>query len=161
MNTVFRRAVLPKEIRSLMLFDRKAFHEHPADWFDREYWQACDPWWMIIENRKVGCCAFEHHVDFQEDVREDRKNRQLRGSLYIVTTGILPSFQGLGFGVLLKSWQLSYARRHGFTRVVTNTRKGNRPMIGLNKRFGFKVLRTTLDYYEDPRESTVVMELQL
>jgi hypothetical protein len=33
-------------------------------------------------------------------------------------------------------------------------------MISLNKKFGFKVLRTTSDYYEAPWESTVVMELR-
>jgi ribosomal protein S18 acetylase RimI-like enzyme len=67
----------------------------------------------------------------------------------------------LGFGGLLKSWQVLYARRHGFTRIITNTREGNRPIIGLNKKFGFKVLRTTPNYYEEPLEPTVVMELQL
>ena len=144
-----------------MIFDHKAFHEYPADWFDQHYWEACDPWWMIVNNRKIGCCAFEPHVDFQEDIRDDGENPHLRGSLYIVTTGILPSFRSLGFGGLLKSWQLLYARRHGFTRVVTNTRKSNRPIIELNKKFGFKVLRTTPNYYEEPREPTVVMELQL
>jgi GNAT superfamily N-acetyltransferase len=161
MNTEFRKAIVPKEIRSLVIFDHKAFHEYPADWFDRDDWEAYDPWWMIVDNRKVGCCAFEPHVDFQEDIRDDGKNPRLRGSLYIVTTGILPTLRALGFGGLLKSWQVLYARRHGFTRVVTNTRKGNRPMIKLNRTFGFNVLRTTPNYYENPREPTVVMELRL
>jgi ribosomal protein S18 acetylase RimI-like enzyme len=161
MNTEFRRAIVPKEIRSLVIFDHRAFHEYPADWFDRDDWEACESWWMIVDSRKVGCCAFESHVDFQEDIREAGKNPRLRGSLYIVTTGILPSFRCMGFGGLLKNWQLVYARRHGFTRIVTNTRKGNGPMIRLNKRFGFNVLRTTPNYYEDPREPTIVMELLL
>lgn len=129
-----------------MIFDRKAFREYPADWFDREYWEACESWWLIVDGRKVGCCAFEYDA---------------RGTLYIASTGILPEFRGRGLGALLKSWQISYARRHGFKRVITNTRKSNRPMIELNKKFGFTVLRTTPDYYGDPRESTVVMELRL
>jgi ribosomal protein S18 acetylase RimI-like enzyme len=144
-----------------MIFDRKVFHPYPADWFDQEAWQVYESWWMIIDRQKIGCCAFERHVDFQDDIREDAANPPLLGSLYIVTTGILPRFRGLGFGNLLKSWQVSYARRHGFTRIVTNTRKSNKSMIGLNKKFGFKVLRTTWDYYEDPSEPTVVMELPL
>ncbi len=144
-----------------MIFDHRAFDKYPADWFDRDYWEACDPWWMIVDNRKVGCCAFEPHVDFQEDRREDGKNPRRQASLYIVTTGILPRFRGLGFGELLKCWQVSYARRHGFTRMITNIRESNRPMIELNKKFRFKVLRTTPDYYENPREPTVVMELRL
>jgi ribosomal protein S18 acetylase RimI-like enzyme len=161
MNTEFRKAIVPKEIRSLVIFDHKAFYEYPADWFDRDDWEACDPWWMIINNTKVGCCAFEPHVDFQDDIRDDGRNPRLGASLYIVTTGILPRFRGLGFGNLLKCWQVSYARRHGFTRIVTNARTSNKPIIGLNKKFGFEVLRTTPNYYEDPREPTVVMELRL
>ncbi len=161
MNTEFRRALVPTEIRSLVIFDHKAFHKYPADWFDRDDWKTCDPWWMIVHDRKVGCCAFEPHVDFQGDIRGDGQNPPLRGSLYIVTTGILPQFRGLGFGNLLKYWQVLYARHHGFTRIVTNSRKSNKPMIGLNEKFGFKILRTTPNYYEEPRESTVVMELRL
>jgi ribosomal protein S18 acetylase RimI-like enzyme len=128
-----------------MIFDRKAFRQNPADWFDREYWQTCDAWWLIVDRRKIGCCAFEYR----------------RGYLYISTTGVLPEFRGLGFGTLLKSWQICFARDHGFTRIVTNTRKSNRTMIRLNRKFGFKTIRTIPDYYDRPREATVVMELRL
>jgi ribosomal protein S18 acetylase RimI-like enzyme len=160
MHTQFRRAIKPAEIRRLVTFDHQVFHQYPSDWFHREDWQIYESWWMMIDSRKIGCCAFERHVDFQHDIREDGENPPLRGSLYIVTTGILPRFRGLGFGSLLKCWQISFARRHGFTRVVTNTRKSNKSIIGLNKKFGFKVLRTTSAYYEDPAEPTVVMELR-
>ncbi len=161
MNTEFREAVIPEEIRSLVIFDRKVFRDYPADWFHRSSWEHFEAWWMIVDNRKVGCCAFEHDVDFQEDVRPDEMNPLLKSSIYVVTTGIHPRFQGLGFGNLMKCWQVSYARHHGFTRIVTNTRKSNRRMIALNKRYGFKVLRTTSQYYRRPAESTVVMELLL
>jgi ribosomal protein S18 acetylase RimI-like enzyme len=144
-----------------MIFDHKAFHHYPADWFDRDDWAEFESWWMIVNKRKVGCCAFTSHVDFQEDIRKDGKNPFRRASLYIVTTGILPRFRGQGFGRMLKCWQISYARYNGFTRIVTNSRKSNKPMIKLNERFDFKVLRTTPNYYDSPRESTVVMELQL
>ncbi|HEV2173652.1 MAG TPA: GNAT family N-acetyltransferase [Nitrospira sp.] len=160
MNTEFRRALMPQELRSLVLFDHKVFSRHPADWFDRDDWETYDSWWMILDNRKVGCCAFVPHVDFQEDFRKDEKNPRRRASLYIVTTGILPSLRGLGLGELLKRWQVSYARLHGFTRIITNTRESNKTMINLNKKVGFKVVRTTPDYYEQPREPTVVMELR-
>ena len=161
MNTEFRRAVVPEEIRSLLIFDRKVFREYTADWFDRDDWNTYDSWWMTINNRKAGCCAFAPHLDFREDMSEDGGNTNVAGSLYIVTTGILPALRGRGLGSLLKQWQLTYARNHGFTRLVTNTRVSNLAMIGLNKKFGFTVLRTTPDYYEQPTESTVVMELRL
>ena len=77
------------------------------------------------------------------------------GSLYIASTGIHPDFQGMGFGQLLKNWQVIYARYRGFERIVTNTRKSNSAMIALNRKFGFRIIRTTPRYYSDPVESTV------
>jgi ribosomal protein S18 acetylase RimI-like enzyme len=152
---------MAKERRSLVIFDHKAFGQYPADWFGREDWENVEAWWMIVNNVKVGCCAFQRHVDFQEDIREERDNPRLRASLYIATTGILPRFRGLGLGTLLKGWQISYGRSRGFKRIVTNTRESNAPMIALNSKFGFKVLRTTANYYQSPDEPTVVMERRL
>jgi GNAT superfamily N-acetyltransferase len=159
MYTEFRKAILPDELRSLMAFDRKIFPI--ADLFDAGYWKFCEPYWMLVDGRKVGCCAFEKHVDIQEDIRTDHVNPRLKGTLYISTTGILPAFQGKGLGSLLKAWQVCYARHHGFTRIVTNSRKRNRRMIALNRKFGFRVIRTTPKYYSGPPDSTVVMELLL
>jgi ribosomal protein S18 acetylase RimI-like enzyme len=116
---------------------------------------------MLVDGRRVGCCAFEPHVDFRHDLRRDGINPRREGSLYITSTGILPEFQGRGFGALLKAWELQYARRHGFTRIVTNHRKSNRAVIALNRKFGFKVLRISPGYYRDPVEATVVMQRKL
>jgi ribosomal protein S18 acetylase RimI-like enzyme len=143
MTTEFRKAVLPRELRSLVRFDRKIFSN--ADRFHAADWKAYDSYWLFVDSKKVGCCAFE---------ARDR-------SLYIATTGILPQFQRMGFGDLMKAWQVAYARQHGFARIVTNTRKRNAAMIALNKKHGFKVIRTLPGYYKDPPDSTVVMELVL
>ncbi len=145
MKTEFRRAQKPDELRSLEIFDRKAFHQYPADWFDRDDWEAFDAWWLIVANRKIGCCAFEAHGT----------------TLYIASTGILPGFQGQGFGDLMKCWQIAYARRHRFKRIVTNSRKSNKAMIALNRKFGFKLIRAEPNYYQNPKEASVVMRLQL
>ena len=158
MKTQFRIA-LPTEIRELMAFDSETFRE--SDRFPKAYWKNVEAYWMLVDNVRVGCCAFEKRVDFQEDIREDEANCRMNSSLYISTTGILPQFQGRGFGQLLKCWEIAYARYHGFARIVTNTRKKNRPMIALNRKFGFKIIRTTPRYYSDPTDSTVVMELVL
>ena len=158
MKTEFRKVVVPKELKSLVSFDHKVFSK--ADWFTKSDWERYECYWMIVDGATVGCCAFEHHLDFRE--YQEIENPSLRSSLYISTTGILPRFQGQGFGRLLKSWQLAYAQRHGFTRIVTNHRASNRRMIELNKRFGFRVIRRRRAvYYEDPEEPTVVMELKL
>ncbi len=155
MRTEFRKAVLPRELRSLQAFDRKVFRE--ADRFPAAYWRMCESYWMLVDGVKAGCCAFQKHVDFQDS----GLNTALLGTLYISTTGILPKFQGRGFGQLFKTWQIAYARRHGFTRIVTNTRKRNASMIALNRKFGFRIVRTAPRYYSDPTDATVIMELVL
>ncbi len=146
MKTEFRKAVVPREMRSLLAFDAKVFPK--ADRFPKEQWLSYDSYWLIVDGVKVGCCAFERHA-------------KPGGTLYITTTGILPRFQGLGFGQMLKCWEIAYARFHGFTRIVTNTRKNNAAMIRLNKKLGFRVVRITRHYYTEPPDSTVVMELKL
>ena len=167
MKTEFRAALLPRELRSLVAFDRAVFSAsdsfHPSDW------ASYKSFWMIVENKKIGCCAFLEHVEFLQDIRSDIDpdidpggcNPRRKGSLYIVTTGILPAFQGRGFGNLLKSFEIAYAKRNGFNRIVTNTRKRNAAMLALNRKYHFQVVRTTPRYYSDPTDSTVVMELRL
>ena len=154
MRTEFRKAVLPRELRSLQAFDRKVFRS--SDWVPADYWRQCESHWMLVDGVKTGCCAFQSHVDFQEDCNPPRP-----GTLYISTTGILPKFQSQGLGQILKAWQIAYARRNGFTRIVTNTRKRNTAMLALNRKFGFRVIRTTARYYSDPTDATVVMQLIL
>jgi GNAT superfamily N-acetyltransferase len=158
LRTEFRKALIPQDLRSLTAFDRKVF---PSDHFPTSEWRRYQSWWLIIDGRKVGCCAFEPHVDFQEDLRRDGVNPKMRGSLYIASTGILPRFQGQGLGQLLKYWQIAWAKRNGFTRLVTNTRKHNSTMIALNRKVGFRTIRTTPGYYAAPADATVVMELRL
>jgi ribosomal protein S18 acetylase RimI-like enzyme len=158
MKTEFRRALLPGEIRSLVAFDHKIF---PSDYFPAAQWKHFIAYLMLIEGKRVGCCAFWEHVDFQEDVREDGVNPRQEGTLYIVSTGIATRFQQMGFGQMLKSWQLVYARYHGFRRIVTNARKRNSPIIRLNQKFHFQIVRTTPRYYVNPSDATVVMELLL
>jgi ribosomal protein S18 acetylase RimI-like enzyme len=143
MKTEFRKAILPGELAALLAFDRKVFPK--ADRFDRAYWKECESYWLIVGRTKVGCCAFEKH----------------RGSLYISTTGILPRFQKQGFGPLLKSWEIAYARYYGFKRILTHCRKRNTRMIALNRQFGFRIVRTIPRYYEEPADSSVLMELLL
>jgi ribosomal protein S18 acetylase RimI-like enzyme len=157
-NTEFRHAILPNELRSLAAFDRKVF---PSDHFSTDQWGTYQSYWLLIDRRKVGCCAFEKHVDFADDIREDGVNPHRQGSLYIASTGILPKFQRTGLGQLLKSWQIAYARLHGFSRIVTNTRKRNAAMLALNRKFGFRVVRISPRYYAGPSDATVVMELLL
>ena len=141
MNTRFRRVELPRELRSLLMFDRKVFGE--SDCFAKAFWLTLESYWMLVGDVKVGCCAFERHPE---------------NTLYIATTGVVPAFQKLGFGSLLKAWEIAFARHHGFRRIVTNCRQRNRAMIALNRRFGFRIVRRKAD--DDPAYAAVVMELR-
>jgi hypothetical protein len=49
MTTEFRKAILPREIGSLITFDRKAF---PSDHFSRADWLAYESYWMIVATEK-------------------------------------------------------------------------------------------------------------
>jgi ribosomal protein S18 acetylase RimI-like enzyme len=159
MKTLFRQADPKKEAKTLARFDRNIFADYKDDWFDADDWADYECWWMIINGHKVGCVAFKRHSDFQESRTDDTPRR--RGSLYIASTGILPRFRGMGFGDLMKRWQIAYGRFHSFKRIVTNCRRSNRRMIGLNRKHGFKVIRVTPGYYEGPSEAVVAMELRL
>ena len=159
MNTEFRKANVRKELRSLMIFDRKVFPR--SDVFSAEQWRNCTPYWLLIQGRKAGCCAFEEHVDFTDDQTEDQSPSPAVGTLAIATTGILPAYRGKGLGSLMKAWQIAHAKHHGFHRIVTNMRESNLAMRRLNERYGFQPLRVTGHYYADPDEPTVVMELCL
>jgi ribosomal protein S18 acetylase RimI-like enzyme len=154
MELEFRRADVEKELRRLREFDRRIFPA--ADLFPASYWRECEVWWMIVAGRRAGCCAFQRGVEFRDDL--DGCDPPSEHTLYISSTGILPSFQGRGYGRLMKAWQVAYAQHHGFRRIVTNTRASNEAMIALNLQFGFRIVRTTPGYYAGPVEATIVMD---
>jgi GNAT superfamily N-acetyltransferase len=158
LKVMFQKADLPGDRSALVAFDRKVFPK--ADWFSPESWNALESYWMIVDGKRVGCCAFERDADFENNP-EDASPRR-RGSLYVASTGILPDYQRRGFGERFKRWQIAWARRHDFTRIVTNSRQSNRHMIHVNEKCGFSILRTTgWNYYQCPAEPAVVMELKL
>jgi RimJ/RimL family protein N-acetyltransferase len=155
MQLRFMRAQVPKEIKQLVKFDRKIFRD---DAFDKGMWHDLEAWWMLLDRTKIGCCAFQRNRDFQKDKNKD-SNPMRAGSLLIETSGILTEFQKYGFGKVMKAWQISFARYLKFRRIVTNCRASNKAMIDLNKKFGFRKIMTVPDYYDDPGEATVVLEL--
>jgi GNAT superfamily N-acetyltransferase len=153
MNVEFRKAILPDEIEALCKFDHVAFESFPADLFDAEDWAQYESYWMIVNGRTVGCSAFLHDVDYDEQPRPK--------CLYIVSTGTLPEVQGQGLGTKQKQWQIEYARLRGFEFIVTNMRQSNSRIMRLNEKFGFKARELVPGYYDDPDEAAVVMELKL
>ena len=72
--------------------------------------------------------------------------------------GLLRAYRGRGLGKRIKEWEIEYAKRNGFRRVVTNCRESNAAMISINEKYGFRAIRSTPGYYEDG-EATAVTEL--
>jgi GNAT superfamily N-acetyltransferase len=153
MNVEFRKAIIPDEIEALWKFDHVAFEAFPADLFDAEDWAQYKSYWMIVDGRTLGCSAFLHDVDYDEQPRPK--------CLWIVSTGVLPAVQGQGLGSKQKKWQIEYARQRGFDWIVTNMRQTNTRIIRLNEKFGFTTRKVVPGYYSDPEEAAVVMELKL
>jgi GNAT superfamily N-acetyltransferase len=153
----FRKASQPRDRDALVAFDRAVFGTGA---FHPEQWDEYEAYWMMVDGGRIGCCAFKRHTDFSDN--PDRPDPTRLGSLYIVSAGILPQYQSRGFGQRFKRWQISWARRGGFTRIVTNSRRSNRAMIRLNQKAGFKIIGTTTrNYYDRPAEQAVAMELKL
>ncbi|MBZ5520738.1 MAG: GNAT family N-acetyltransferase [Acidobacteriia bacterium] len=150
MTLEFRKARIPEEIPALCEFDRRIFHEYPGDLFSAETWRHLETYWLIADGEIVGCSAFVHHVDYDESPRH--------GTLYIMTTGVLPEYRNRGYGKAQKEWQIEYARRHKFKRIVTNSRQSNTRMIALNQQYGFKIRGLAPNYYRNPVEAAVVLE---
>jgi GNAT superfamily N-acetyltransferase len=153
----FRKAVLPEEAAELWKLDVEIFGK---DAFEPEDWLGLESYWVVVDGRRAGCAAFIHDVEFQEDLREDGQNVDQAGTVYIQSTGLLRAYRRQGLGNRIKAWQIEYAKRNGFRRIVTNCREGNAAMIAINKKHGFRAIRSTRGYYEDG-EATVVMELDL
>ncbi len=153
----FRRAALPEEAGELWRLDVEIFGK---DAFAPEDWLSLESYWIVVDGRVAGCAAFIRDVEFQEDLRGDGENAAQRGTVYIQSTGLLRAYRGRGLGKRIKEWEIEYARRNGFRRMVTNCRESNAAMIAINEKYGFRAIRSTPGYYGDG-EATVVMELFL
>jgi ribosomal protein S18 acetylase RimI-like enzyme len=56
---------------------------------------------------------------------------------------------------------VGYAKEHGFKMIVTNMRKSNIPIIKLNEKLGFTTREISPEYYPDPPEDAIVMQLDV
>jgi ribosomal protein S18 acetylase RimI-like enzyme len=141
---------------ALCALDAKIFL--PSDCFEPAYWADYEVFWIVVDGQIVGSIALGLNMVFSGDWKVDKKNP---GCLYIASTGILPEFQHKGVGNFVKQWEIDWARSHGYAEISTHCRKSNVGSLRLNTKFGFEIIGELLDYYTDPIEPTVVMELKL
>ncbi len=153
------RASVPKDARALALFDRKTFAKK-EDWASPSYYLEHElrSFWLLRNGKRIGACCLEHQATFSPV--QDVLSRRALGVLYITSTAILPKFQKIGFGALFKSWQIAYARSHGFLKIITNARKSNLASIHLNLKFGFVIVGESKHCYPNG-ETGIIMELNI
>lgn len=143
MDLHIQRANIRTEIKSIMRMDRTIFS---ADAFDeQDQWRGLKVFWVMLGQKKIGTISFAHGFDYAEDGSEI----EVPENLYIVSTGILPTHQGKGYGLVAKTYELAYARHHGFQRVSTTCRQSNERILKMNQRFGFRKAHLIREYYGD------------
>lgn len=149
------RRVRPDEMGLLCELDEKIFDEDAFRTPD--LWEGLEAFFIEADGSIVGSTALRHNTDIAESYDADYVD--LPGSIYIVSTGLLPEWQRKGIGSKIKAWQIKHAQTCGFARIVTNARSSNAGSIRLNQKFDFQIIRSIPGWYGD--EDTVVMELML
>ncbi len=128
------------------------------DGFDTpDLWEGLEVFFIVVNEIIVGSTALRHNTDIAESYEDDYV--ELPGSLYIVSTGILPEWCGQGVGSKVKEWQINYAQKSGFARIVTNAKVSNVRSVKLNQKFNFQILRLIPNWYGN--EDAVVLERKL
>ena len=103
---------------------------------------------------RVGLTCIKHHSTFTTNPKW--LTARSHGTLFIASTAIIPELHRMGFGSIWKSWQIAYARMHGFSEIVTNVRKSNVASLRLNQKFGFIVMKEVRNSYPDGETALVL-----
>jgi len=156
MKIEIRPANTSTELEALVALDVRIFSSDSFD--DPDMWKDFEVFWIVLDGEIIGSTAFGLNLEFSISEEEEIPSP---GCVYLATTGILPGNQKRGIGGRVKEWQINWARSHGFTRISTHCRESNIGSLHLNRRFGFEVIGRLANYYEDPDEATIVMELKL
>ncbi|MFY9457512.1 MAG: GNAT family N-acetyltransferase [Candidatus Spechtbacterales bacterium] len=155
MKIEVRRIDLGTELSRLVEIEARIFSE--SDRLREVDFEGTECYWFLAGGVIAGCTALRRECV----ISPSDGLVQCAGGIYIISTAILPEFQGGGLGKKLKAWQIAYAKSEGFVRMATVCRESNARMIGLNKKFGFRALYVIPNCYHDPEESGIVMELEL
>ena len=155
MNIEIKKAP-PGSAKLLAELDRQIFSAEDA--FSEEDWlgSGLEAYLLYIDGQIAGSAALQPRTD----IRSRKSYPPAPDCLYIVSTGVLAEFRGKGLGLILKTWEVAYAKTHGYARMVTNMRESNAASIALNEKFSFYVREIIPNYYPDG-ESAFVMELNL
>ncbi len=128
----------------------------PCFWTERRLWSdetlrqyLADP---LVEVSVLYCRGVPAGMA-ELDLRDLATGRRAHLSLF----GLLPEFQGRGFGRFLVEWTVDAAFRHEPAVVVAITRSLDHPRaLPLLQRAGFVAVRQEATSIDDPRESGLI-----
>ncbi len=153
MNLEISRADPRKDALLLLQLDRKTFSE--ADAFkNASIWIGLQCFFLRHNDKPIA--SFALALDRDHRWKFDRKI-QAPQSIFIVTTGILPEYQNMKLGRLIKEFQIVYARLNNFKKIESTARASNVRIISLNKKFGFEKTLVIPKFYKNPEEDMVVL----
>jgi [ribosomal protein S18]-alanine N-acetyltransferase len=79
--------------------------------------------------------------------------------LHVIAIGTRPSRRQQGLGTQLVETLVQFARSVGTRLVILEARRSNRAALALYRRFGFSVSRLRRNYYANPDEDGIEMQL--
>jgi GNAT superfamily N-acetyltransferase len=65
---------------------------------------------------------------------------------YFTYTGVLRPYRGLGLAKAVKALALAKLMELGYVRASANNNIANKPIVAVNRKLGFKIVRESLDY---------------
>lgn len=159
MDIAIIRAHTPNDARALAKLERKAF-SNKEDWVPPSYYKrrGMHSFWLLHNGRRVGVTCLLHNANIS--TKEGMLFGRQRETLYIISTSVLPQFQRGGFGSIVKAWQIAYARKHGYKKIITSVRESNAVSIHLNLKFGFTISDCKEGFYADG-DTGVILEKNL
>ncbi len=83
----------------------------------------------------------------------------ISGEVYMNNLAVLPEFRRRGFGRLLLSVLVTYARTQKAAFVTLEVREGNIPAVSLYRELGFQQTGIRKNFYRDPEENALILTL--
>lgn len=150
-HITLQKADVKSEAAELVAMDTEIFStDRFTDWSD--YTVS----WIVKDGEKAGSVAFVPHMTIGPSWDIDAKSP---GTLWLVSIGIRPKFQGKGIGTAAMALAIENAMTERFNRMTSNFRISNEASRRLHAKCGFKPVKIVPDYYLDPMEDAEVVEI--
>lgn len=140
------RKVQPEDIASVAELEKQCFSRpwsYQSFIFELE---SRDAWFSVAEDgdRIVGFAILHRFIDEGE----------------IFNIAVDEEYRRMGVGAMLLKNVIEGAVRYGVIKIFLEVRKSNEPARSLYAKHGFEVCGLRKNYYDDPKEDAILMELR-